>query len=74
MSEIVGFACPPLCDAGGTELNGGHIFDGWRVVEWYEEGWSDLWGRVLPRRPACESTVCRKCGLAAVDWDLLRNP
>lgn len=27
MSEITFFTCPQRCDAGGRELEGGHIFD-----------------------------------------------
>lgn len=27
MAEITFHACPPRCDAGGTEFDGGHIFD-----------------------------------------------
>ena len=71
--ELVGFACPPRCDAGGPEQDGGHLFDGYEVVEWHEAGWSDFHKRILPRRPAAESQVCSKCGLSAMDWTLMRG-
>lgn len=32
-AEIVIHSCPPRCDAGGTEIDGGHVFD--REVEFF---------------------------------------
>lgn len=72
MSEVVINICPPRCDAGGIEADGGHLFTESRVIEWHEAGWSDYWQRVLPRRPALESEVCSKCGLSYFDWFPMR--
>lgn len=75
MSDIIAVACPPRCDAGGPSEDDGHDFSESKVLEWYEAGWSKLRPGVwLPRRPAMESLVCSKCGLSAMDRDLLRLP
>jgi len=73
VSEITGYACPPRCDAGGPAEDGGHNFTGWVTLEWHEPSISHITGKMMPRRPAMQSTVCTKCGLSAVDWTLLRG-
>lgn len=65
-------ACPPRCDAGGRTEDLGHVFDQEEVLEWHEEKWSALHQRILPRRPALVSMVCR-CGFSAFDLSMWRG-
>lgn len=59
MTEIVVHACPPRCDAGGTEFDGGHVFD-------LEVELRDADGNVNGWSVAC------RCGLTHFDWTLMR--
>jgi len=66
---ITAFTCAPRCDAGGTEADGGHVFEGMHVIEWWEESISTITGQLMPR----VSARCVKCGLSAVDWTLMKS-